>query len=70
MAGPFEQATKVAIGEIIDKHGTESKFGRFLSEEARLDLIDELFDLLAMSRTLKASGDRLIGSTARSEQDL
>lgn len=60
MAGAFESATRVAIQEIIRKHGQESKFGMVLSQEGFESVCDDLFELLQTSRSLKAAGDRFI----------
>lgn len=60
MPGPFELATKVAIKEIIENNTTSSKFGAFLSADAACDLVDEIYQLVVMSRKLKDAGDRLL----------
>jgi len=62
MTTPFEQATRVAISEIILKHVTPSKFGHFLSPEANQDLCDDIYQLLMTSRRLKAAGDKILAA--------
>jgi len=60
MLGPFELATKTAVKEIIENHTTESKFGAFLSDDAKNDIIAEVYELIMMSRKLKTAGDKLL----------
>jgi len=60
VAGMFETATKIAIGEIIAKHAKESKFGHILTRESLQELTSDLFDLLLTSRNLKTAGDRML----------
>jgi hypothetical protein len=62
MTTAFESATRVAIEEIILARTEASKFGFFLSREGLSELTDDLFHLLKASRTLKAAGDRMLGS--------
>jgi len=67
MSSPFEQATRIAINELIGKHATPSRYGQFLSPEAQQELCDDIFSLLMTSRRLKAAGDRMIASGFGSE---
>ena len=60
MKSPFEDATKVALEEIILEHTEKSKFGFFLTRESVTDLTEDLFKLFKTSRSLKAAGDRLL----------
>ncbi len=60
MGGAFEGATRAAIAEIIKNRSQESKFGIILSPEAFEEVVSDLFDLLQTSRTLKATGDRML----------
>lgn len=60
MKSPFEDATKIALEEIIMEHAEKSKFGYFMTRESIVDLTEELFKLFKTSRSLKAAGDRLI----------
>ncbi len=60
MAGAFEGATRAAIAEIIQNRSQTSKFGLLLTEEAFEEVVGDLFDLLQTSRTLKATGDRML----------
>ncbi|MEI8025581.1 MAG: hypothetical protein WCI18_04450 [Pseudomonadota bacterium] len=62
MSKVFETATKVAIREILENHTQTSKFGYFLSEESLSAAADDLFELIATSRTLKEAGDRFLSS--------
>ncbi len=64
MASAFESATRVAISEIISKHGQESKFGVILTADGIRDLCDDLFDLLMTSRSLKTAGDKMLSGGA------
>ena len=48
--------------EIITKHAKESKFGFILTPESFRDLADDLYNLLATSRSLKAAGDKLLAT--------
>lgn len=59
-SSPFESATRVAIEEIIKNRASQSRFGSLITEESMKDLIDDIFDLLMTSRSLKAGGDRLL----------
>ena len=76
MPGPFETAAKAAIEELIQTHAQASKFGYVLTHEGCQDLVRDLFDLLATSRSLKAAGDRMLaggpvavaGGNARSQR--
>lgn len=60
MAGPFEAAAKAAIAELIQTHAQASKFGYVLTHEGCQDLVRDLYELLATSRSLKAAGDRML----------
>jgi len=60
MAGAFEGATRAAIAEIIRTRSQQSKFGVLLTEDAFEEVVSDLFDLLQTSRTLKATGDRML----------
>jgi hypothetical protein len=60
--GTFESVTKVALAEIVRTHGQESKFGLMLSEESIQGLVDDLFDLVLTSRSLKSAGDRFLAN--------
>jgi hypothetical protein len=60
VSSPFESVTRVAIAEIITGYAKESKFGYILSPESMRDVVDDLFNLVQTSRSLKAAGDRLI----------
>ncbi len=62
MSKVFETATKVAIREILENHTQASKFGYFLSEDSLSAAADDLFELIATSRTLKEAGDRFLSS--------
>ena len=68
MPSPFEQATRVAISEIILKHVTPSKFGHFLSAEAQQELCDDIYELLLTSRRLKAAGDKVLAAGQSQKQ--
>ena len=60
MSKVFEAATKVAIREILENHTQSSKFGYFLSEDSLASATNELFELMATSRSLKAAGDKFL----------
>lgn len=68
MAGVFETATRAAIEEIIQSHAKESKFGWVLTPDGFRTLTDDLYELLATSRSLKAAGDRILGGTANASR--
>lgn len=59
--GPFEEATKVAIEEIILKNAQTSKFGYVISQETLQEVTEEIYGLLVTSRTLKNAGDKFLG---------
>lgn len=58
--GTFETVTKVALAEIIRSHSQESKFGAVITGDSLEELVDDLFDLMLTSRTLKSAGDRFL----------
>ena len=60
MQGPFESVTRVAIDEIIREHGESSKFGLFFTDEKIKAVVDDMFQLLLTSRTLKSAGDKML----------
>lgn len=60
--GTFENVTKVALAEIIRTHSQESKFGLMLSDDSFQALVDDLFDLMLTSRSLKTAGDRFLAN--------
>lgn len=60
--GTFESVTKVALAEIVKSHGQESKFGLMVSDDSFQGLVDDLFDLVLTSRSLKTAGDRFLAN--------
>ncbi len=71
MTGAFEAATRAAIQDLIQTHSQASKFGYILTHEGFQDLTNDLYALLATSRTLKAAGDRFLatgGASAGTKQ--
>ena len=67
--GTFESVTKVAISEIINNHTRESKFGHLISPEEFEGLVNDLFSLLAMSRSLKSAGDKMLANAGQTIPD-
>lgn len=60
MLPTFERVTKAALEEIVKTHAKESKFGLVLVQESVPRLVQDLYDLLLTSRSLKSAGDRLL----------
>ena len=60
--GTFESVTKVALAEIVRTHGQDSKFGLILSEDSFQNMVDDLFNLMLTSRSLKTAGDRFLAT--------
>lgn len=62
--GIFEQATRQAVEEILRENSDRSEFGFFMNEEMMDRAIEDIYQLLAASRQLKARGDQLFSTLA------
>jgi len=60
MRTPFESVTRAALEEIVKNHAKMSKFGYILSPEELSELLDDLYNFVQTSRSLKAAGDKLL----------
>tara|TARA_B100000902_G_C26461658_1_gene505738 strand:+ start:264 stop:491 length:228 start_codon:yes stop_codon:yes gene_type:complete len=64
MVTPFESVARAALEEMLRKHFHESKYGYILAKDGMDELVDDLYQFLQTSRSLKDAGDRMIGGMA------
>ena len=64
MTTPFESVARAALEDMLRNHFHESKYGYILAKDAMDDLVDDLFQFLQTSRTLKNVGDKMMGGMA------
>lgn len=68
MRGAMENATRMALEEMIVAHANQSRFGYVISPDGLRGLVDTLYEFFETSRSLKAAGDRLIQQSLQSPQ--